>query len=144
MWLVAATLVSNGLPPAYSGQTTGSSDRTRKDLGLNTTQVFCPPGPHLHSQKCMDREPSAVGGAVQRGLRSFPQPSRALHYQAMGWLFWQCPCMSASQRCFYRARVNRKGPGATCTSPWWDTEGLRWAHSAKGQEWRGLEEDKLN
>lgn len=53
--------------------------------------------------------------------------------------------MSSLQRGVYRARVNRKGPGASYSSA---GQG-RWGASArfpwpKETEWCGLQEDKLN
>lgn len=136
--VVSGSHLSNGQALAQSGQATGSLDRTKQDVGLHTTQVFCPPGPHPSSQKCSDHEPSAGGGAVGRGLRSSPQRSRAHHQQAAGWLFWPCPCVSVSRHRVYRAGVNRTGPGAR--APLLGGAAGPWGLTA----WRGLEEGKLN
>lgn len=67
--VVSGSHLSNGQALAQSGQATGSLDRTKQDVGLHTTQVFCPPGPHPSSQKCSDHEPSAGG----RGRGERPQ-----------------------------------------------------------------------
>lgn len=96
-------------------------------MDLHTIQVFCLLGAHPPSQKCMDLEPSAMGG-VQRGPRNLPQPSRVLHFLARGWFLWPCSYISVSQRYVYRARMNRMGPGASCTSVGWDAS----AHLAEG------------
>ena len=131
MWLVAANLAMAEF-----------LERTRQDMDLHTKQVFCPLGPHLPSLKCMDHEHFAMGGAVQRGLRSLPQPSRALHFPALGWLLWPCSCISAFLHCIYRARMNRMGLLHLCWAGRWGAlVGLTWLKDA---EWPGLKENKLN
>lgn len=86
MWLVTAILaIANlqytlvKLQAAWTGQ-----DKTGQDMGLHITQVLCPQGPHASFQKCTEHAPPAVGGAVQGGLGSFPQPARAPHHGAAG------------------------------------------------------------
>lgn len=118
----------------------GSLEKTRQDMGLQTTQVLCLLGAHPPSQKCMDLEPSAIGG-VQGGPRNLPQLSRVLHFPGRGWLFWPLSYISVSQWYVYRARMNRMGPGASCNSVGWDAGGLGWAHLAEGHRVVWVERD---
>lgn len=93
LWLVAATLAMAN-PSAYSGQTIDGLDRTGHGL-IHNTDVL-PTWPHPSSLQCRPHEPGCGRGCAEQP-GSFPQPSRALHHQAAGWISWLVPaCLPLS------------------------------------------------
>lgn len=89
LWLVAATLAMVNLQQtlvklqaAWTGQ-----DRT---WAYTRHSCSAPPAP-IRTPSSAYTMNLVLWEGLCRGLRSCPQPSRALHHQAAGWLFWLVP-----------------------------------------------------
>lgn len=134
---MAATLATASLQHARSnymqlGQDRPGQARPGRGLTLNTG-VLPPWAPAILPE---GHRSFTAGGTMRRGLRSFPQPSRALPYLAVAGpqavsLHVRLPASRLL------GKSGQEGAWVSCTSARRDA---CWGLT----EWRGLEEDKLN